>query len=480
MTTIKQNFFYNIIYQIFTVLMPMVSAPYLSRVIGATGVGMYSYTFTVAEYFAYFALLGVANYGNRTIAGVRPEKRSQVFVNIYAVQFSMSMLVIAIYIVFAVFINTRYKVLTYIQLLYILSAALDVTWYFFGTEKFRLTTIRNCFIKLLCLVCIFLFVKTPNDTWIYTLIMAASYLLSQVIMWVYVFREIKFERLSLADMKVHLKYMFILFLPVIAITIYKMMDKLMLEWMSSVENVGLYESAEKIVRVPALIITALGTSMLPRMSKLSALGEKHKMLEYFEISIEFVGFLTFGMCFGLVSIASFLIPIYYGEGFKGSIILLELLSLTLPFTSWANAIRTQYLLPLKHDTEYLLSVSIGAVVNLVLNTILIASMAAKGAVIATIAAEASVAIVQTYSVRKEIPIINLIKKYGIYILPALGMFVALQILQSYLKPSLIGLSILLINGVLIYLLLAGLIMIINKSKLLEVGKNIFTMQLKKK
>lgn len=470
MNSIRKNFAYNIVYQVFTIIMPLITAPYLARIIGASGMGMYSYTFTVAEYFTYFALLGVANYGNRTIAAAKKDTRSKTFIDIYSVQFITSLVVLLSYITFAMLINDRYKTLTLIQSFYVMSAGLDVTWYFFGTERFQLTTTRNIVIKTISIVLIFAFVRSSGDVWKYALIMSLSYFFSQGFMWYYLIKEVHFQKPDPKAMRLHFKSLIILFIPVIAVSLYKMMDKLMLEWFGDVQEVGYYESAEKIVRVPSLIITALGTAMLPRMSKLGATGKNNRMLYYFDLSVELSGLLTFGMTFGIISVASVLVPIYYGSEFTNSIILLETLAITLIFTSWASAIRTQYLLPLKHDSEYIISVFAGAIANLILNTLLIPQIGAVGAVYGTISAEATVAIVQTIAVRRELPVIKEIRKYGIFAISGLFMCILLIKIKEYLPVSIGSLFVLVFAGIIIYSTISVLIMLIFRSELLKSAK----------
>lgn len=470
MNSIRKNFAYNIVYQVFTIIMPLITAPYLARIIGASGMGMYSYTFTVAEYFTYFALLGVANYGNRTIAAAKKNTRSKTFIDIYSIQFITSLIVLLAYIAFALLINDRYKTLTLIQSFYVMSAGLDVTWYFFGTERFKLTTTRNIVIKTISIVLIFAFVRSSGDVWKYALIMSLSYFFSQGFMWYYLIKEIHFQKPDPKAMRLHFKSLIILFIPVIAVSLYKMMDKLMLEWFGDVQEVGYYESAEKIVRVPSLIITALGTAMLPRMSKLGATGKNNRMLYYFDLSVELSGLLTFGMTFGIISVASVLVPIYYGSEFTNSIILLKTLSITLIFTSWASAIRTQYLLPLKHDSEYIISVFAGAIVNLILNTLLIPQIGAVGAVYGTISAEATVAIVQTIAVRRELPVIKEIREYGIFAISGLLMYILLIKIKEYLPVSIGSLFVLVFAGIIIYSIISVLLMLIFRSELLKSAK----------
>ena len=186
--SIKKNFLYNVFYQILTMLLPLFTAPYIARVIGAEGVGIYSYSSSIANYFVLLAMLGLVNYGNRSIAQVRDNKEllSQTFFNIYALQVITSLIMIVGYVFYINTFVTENIVIFYIQLFLIIATILDINWFFFGLEQFKLTVTRNTIIKLLTVVCIFIFVKDSNDLWIYTVIMAGGTLLSQLMLWFFI------------------------------------------------------------------------------------------------------------------------------------------------------------------------------------------------------------------------------------------------------------------------------------------------------
>lgn len=449
MSNVKKNFSYNIIFQIFTIAMPLITAPYLSRILGADGIGIYSYNFTIANYFVYFSMLGVNNYGTRSIAKTE-EDRSSIFWSIYLIQIIASIIVLIIYFLYVTNINQQNRVIALIQSIFVLSGAFDINWYFFGTEQFRITTIRNVIIKTSALIAIFIFVKDSSQIWLYTLIMASSYLFSQLIMWFYLVKEIKFEKLHFHEVKKHIKPMVILFIPIIAVTLYKMMDKIMLGNMTNMEQVGFYENGEKIIRIPALIITALGTAMLPRMTSLNAIGEKNKFYKYIEISIEFSEFISFAVVFGLSAVAEVFVPIYFGKGFTPVISIISLLSISLIFSSWANVIRTQYLIPLSKDKDYIISVFLGAIANVVINILLIPKLSCIGAVIGTIFAEAVVSIYQTFAVSKELNIKSYFKSIVFYFIPGFIMFISIKVVLKFLPFNIISLFFIIILGACIY------------------------------
>ena len=303
--------------------------------------------------------------------------------------------------------------------------------------------------------------------------MASSYLLSQMIMWIYLFKEIKFIKPNFNEMIHHIKPMLILFIPIIAITLYKMMDKIMLGNMTNMDQVGFYENGEKIIRIPALIITALGTAMLPRMTSLNAAGEKNKFYKYIEISIEFAEFISIAVVFGLSSVSEVFVPIYFGKDFTPVISIISMLSISLIFSSWANVIRTQYLIPLSKDRDYVISVFLGAITNVIINIILIPKLLAIGAVIGTIFAEAIVSIYQTFAVRKELNINLYFKSIVFYFIPGFIMFMSIKLILRFLSFNIISLFFIIMLGACIYISICAWYWYLTKSPMFNILKKTF-------
>ena len=248
MGTVQKNFLYNVVYQILVILLPLITAPYISRTLGATAVGIYSYTNSVAYYFLMAAMLGISNHGNRSVAGTRDnqKKLNHIFSSIYSLQFLTFTVVIVGYVIYIFLFCKDNKVIATLQIFYVLSGLFDVSWLFFGLEKFKLTVTRNSLIKLGTVLCMFIFVHTPDDLWKYTLIMSVGTLFGQIYLWAYVNKYVKFEKVRVKDIFENVKPVLILFVPVLAYSIYKMMDKIMLGNMSTYAEVGYYQNAEKI------------------------------------------------------------------------------------------------------------------------------------------------------------------------------------------------------------------------------------------
>lgn len=455
MSDIKKNFIYNIVYQILIMIIPLITMPYVSRVLGSTGIGTYSYTYSIVYYFMMFAMLGFNNYGNRSIAKVRDNKEnlSKTFKEIYCMQIITSFLMIILYFLYLIIFDVKYKEIALIQSIYIISCLFDINWFFFGIEKFKLTVTRNTIIKILSLLFIFLFVKSKNDVWIYTLILSGCILLSQLSLWPFVSKYVTNVDINFKDVFQHFKPCLKLFLPVIAVAIYKVMDKTMLGWFSNISEVGFYENAEKIINVPNAIISALGTVMLPRMSNLYAKNKNEESKKVIDKSIKLMMFLAFAMTFGLICVSKNFSILFFGQDFAKSGIIINLLSITVLFLSWGNVLRTQYLIPKEYDKIYIESAFLGAMVNLVFNLIFIPKYASIGACIGTIFAELSVVLFQTISIKKELPIKKYIKDIIPLFVSSLIMFIIIYLLNFVKINDIIRIVIQVILGCLIYYVL---------------------------
>ena len=224
---------------------------------GAEKIGIYSYAYSIASYFGLFILLGLSNYGNRTIAAVRDDKKklSRTFWSIYLMQMLMAIIVINIYIGYVVLVANN-KLMAWIQLIYIISVALDINWFFFGMEQFKLTVSRNTIIKILNVILIFIFVKDKNDMYIYGVIMCLGSLISQIFLWIFLKEFIICVKVKINDILGHIIPNLTLFVPVIAISLYTTMSKILLGSLSSMEAVGFYENSNKLTSIPSMAVTS--------------------------------------------------------------------------------------------------------------------------------------------------------------------------------------------------------------------------------
>lgn len=479
--SLKSNFIFNVAYQILVMILPLITAPYVSRVLGAHNVGVYSHTQALANYFYLFAMLGVNNYGNRTIAQVRDDKasRSRTFCEIYAFQLGVSVIVFGVYIAYCLFLASENKDVLLLQSFYVLSGAIDVNWFCFGMEKFKLTTVRSAMVRIMIAISVFAFVHTRDDLWVYVLILSIQYVVSAIAIWPFVLKNIQIIKPTWNGIKRHIKPNLVLFWPVIAVSLYNIMDKLMLGYFSTEEEVAFYTYAERIIQIPLALILALDNVMMPRMSNLYARGEHDNAKQLMNNVMLFAMFMAAAFSFGLAGIGEVFAPWFYGEAFRRCGYFIVLLSPVIIFKGWAGALRTQFIIPSGRDKVYVISLTIGAMVNLVINAWLIPKWNGVGAIMGTIAAEFSVAFVQFVMCRKDIKI----KRYVIDGLSfcAVGgiMYLAVSALSNVSNSKVIIMGIQIIIGALVYVLISGFYMLKIRKNAVLINEGLKFLHIKK-
>ncbi|GHU61341.1 hypothetical protein FACS189418_0840 [Clostridia bacterium] len=406
MKTIK-NYLYHILYNLLTIALPLITTPYLARILGKEGIGLYTYYFTIAQFCALIAKLGLSNYGTREISAVREneEQLKQTFSNLYGIQILLTIIISCIYFGYSwIFLQDLRQKVAFIFGLWLVSVIFDLDWLMFGLEDFKRTVTRSTIIKLLSTICIFLVVKTKEDVLVYALITALSYSLGYVYLWIILRKYISLSGVKLKIMKKHFFPCLVLMLPTLAMSVYRSMDKVMLGLLSNEGELGLFEYAEKLIYCLSSFIASLGVVMMPKISHLFAKNNRREILKYLDYSMTFLLFLSSGMCFGMIAVADNLILLLYGADFRGSIILLALLSVTLIFISWGNVLRMQYIIPTGQDKVYIVSIFFGALLNLIINRLCIPVMGALGACLATVITEFSVSAFQSWKMRKQLPL----------------------------------------------------------------------------
>lgn len=450
----KKNVAYQMIYELLIILLPIITSPYIARVVGADGLGTYSFYYSIAYYFFLFALLGIKNYGNRSIAIAREDKSrtDRVFSGILFFHIFISLICVILYIVYVVLFSTN-KVIASIMLMLVLSALFDISWFYFGIEQFKITVSVNSILKILSTILIFILVKHSSDLWIYCAIIAGSSLLSQLVLWIPLKKYVDIVRVSNGEIMSHCKPLFVLFIPAIAVSLYKYMDKIMIGSISTKVQLGFYENSEKIINIPLTVISSFGVVMLPKMTNLFSKSSKESM-KYIQISMNYVMCLAFGLAGGLAGIAFVFSPVFWGEEFADCAMLISGLAITIPFNAFANVVRTQYLIPMSRDREYTITVFIGAVINLIINSLLIGRYGAVGAMWGTIIAEITVCILQVSMVREILPIKLYVKEILPYLFFSLLMYGLVRYIGSIFMRNVGTLIVQIVCGACFYLILS--------------------------
>ncbi len=423
--SIAKNYAYNLVYQVLILILPLITTPYLSRVLGAEGIGIYSYTYSIVTYFVLFGSLGVALYGQREIAYAQENVtvRKKVFLEIVLFRFLTVFIAIIAYY-FGFMRGQQYQIYYKILLLELIAAAFDISWFFQGMEEFKRTVTRNVLVRICSVTLVFLLVKTQEDLAKFTFIYSLADLIGNLSLWLYLPKYIRGVKVTNIHIFQHLPQIVLLFIPQVANQIYKVLDTTMIgNIITDKSEVGFYEQGQKVIRLLLTIVTSLGIVMVPRMASTFASGNKEKMSQYIKASFQFVFFLSFPIMFGIISIAKDFVPLFFGQGYDKVVILINIISPILILMGITNVIGTQYLLPTKRQKEYTISVFVGLIVNFILNYIFIHKWAAIGASIATVLSQLVVDIIQAQYIKKEINIANMLKLSYHYILSATIMFI---------------------------------------------------------
>ena len=388
--SLKKNFVLNTIYQILIIVIPFISMPYISRVLGAGGVGTYSYTYSIQTYFAMFAALGTVTYGTREIARVREneEERSRLFweIELLTVLTSLACLILwGIWILF----NHEYRMCYVILTINIIAVIFDISWFYAGMEQFEYIVRQNTIFKVLGLISLFVFVKNESDLYLYIAIMAASTLLGNMTMWLYLGRFLKKVNVKEFNLKRHFKETLIYFVPTIATSIYSVLDKTLIGAITKDANEnGYYEQATNIVNAAKVVsFVAINGVMESRSSFLFAQGKTDRVKSMIEDSMNYILFMGFGLIFGLVGVADEFVPWFFGPGFYKVPVLIKMLSPVIVIIGVSHCLGSQYYTPSGRRAQSAKFIITGSVINLVLNLILIPKFWSYGAVIASVIAE---------------------------------------------------------------------------------------------
>ena len=399
--SVKKNYLYNLLYQMTSVLLPVLTIPYVSRVLSADGIGINTVTYANTQYFILLGSLGISIYATKKIATIREkkDKLKKTFWEIFSIQFTGCILA---YMVFALTLGQshKYGVFYMLQGFYILAAAVDISWYFLGIENFKNASLRSFFAKIISVILIFIFVKTRDDLWKYILINAGTMFVGQLIMWFYVGKDmLKVKEIGKLKIAMHIMPILALFVPQIATQVYTVLDKTMIDLFKGAVEAGYYDQSQKIVRILLSVVTSLGIVMLPRIANLFSKDDLNEVKKSLRKAFVVISFLSIPITFGLIGISDKFVPILFGNEFLSVIPLTKISPVLVIIIGLGNVFGTQYLLAIGKNKEYTASVCIGALVNFCFNLLLIPRFAAMGAVIATVSAELSIALIQFWVAR---------------------------------------------------------------------------------
>ena len=424
----RKNTAYNIAYRVFSIFLPLVTAPYLSRVVGQTGVGLYSYAWNISYFCCLIAMLGLENYGTRAIVGARddPHELNRVFSQVWRMQRAVAAVMLAIWLCYVFLVAGEERTIALALTPMSISCLFNLDWALMGLDQFRPIALRNTAVKLAAAACVFIFIHSPDEIWIYGFVWSIATCAGCVMSAAALRGKLHPVPVERREAFAHFAPCALLFTSVLAVSVYRVMDKVMVGAIASMAQNGLYENAEKIIYCLSGFISAVGTVMLPKVSAMQKRGETEAIKHHLDATMQAILCMTSAMAFGVAAIADRLCPLFYGDDFIDSAPLMAPLAFTLVMIGFANVIRTQWILPQQRDRIVVRSVCAGAAVNLIANIILIPRLQAMGAVIGTLLAEFTVPVMQWVQIRGELDYRRLLRHSAVYLAIGCGMLLAVR------------------------------------------------------
>ena len=456
-----KNYLYNLSYQILTIILPIITVPYVTRIFTSEDLGNYGFYNSIVSYFSLFAMLGIGIYGTKQIAAARDV--SSTFWNIYAIQLIASILALFVYVMTLLSIPKMSGIVPIILGIVLLTKMIDISWLFTGKEDFKKITLRNTMVKVAGVISIFTFIKSSEDLYLYIFLIVIFDFLGQFVMWIPAKKFIKRPSFDTKIIKKNLHPIVLLFLPQVAISLYVVLDRTLLGLLGSYSDVGIYEQGQKLTSILLTVVSSLGAVMLPRVANLLSERKEKEAQNMVKFSFILYNLIIFPMIFGLIAINEVFVKLFLGQNFQDVKYVLYIIVFNIMFIGWTNILGYQVLVVRNKNKEFMLSTTIPAFVSVAVNIAVIPFFGYIGASITSVVVETLVFAIQWYYSR------NIINKNLLFnkdlakiICSSLVMFGAVMLCKMTLGlDGIIGLIIYLAVGGISYLGMIFLLKTVN-------------------
>lgn len=455
---LKKNFIYNLISQIFSMIVPLITAPYLARVLLEEGNGRYSFTYSIITYFILFSSLGFNIYGQREISknrdNITAQKRIFLEISIIRCIFTLISLTALFAFLFFVGFGEKYNTLILIESINVFAVIFDFNFFYQGREDFKSLAIRNILTRIIGLITVFLFVKTSDDVWIYALCIGLNTLICNLALIPKIVNSYKGIEIGQMHLMYHLRPAFLIFLPTLAVTIYSVFDKSMIGWLASnadYEN-GCYEQAYKINSIALTLVTVISPIFIPR----NAVDYKNQnydgLREHMYVLSNYVWMIGTPLIVGMITLSSNLSSWFLGSGYEEVPLLLNIMSCRFLVSGFGTVFGDTFFIPIGKEKYPTIATFAAAGLNVGLNFILIPRFGALGAAITTAVSELVVTSILVGLVvhNKIVSVKKIFFMSFKYIISALIMFVPIYFINSKMSYSVVSFLICVLVGFCVY------------------------------
>ncbi|MGO2722607.1 MAG: oligosaccharide flippase family protein [Lactobacillus sp.] len=393
------NIFYNAIYQLFLVLVPLITVPYLARTLGPETYGVYASVNNTMQFLMVLCILSLTYIGSRTISRLQtfgtPGEVSQAFWGLWYYQALAGLITISLTIAVALVFRVQYWQEILLMVPFLISAQVDISWFFQGLADFGRVVLRNTAVKLNSVVLILLLVKSPADLWKYLLIMSLTTMLGSLAFWVDINRYVGRPTWHFYQFKPTTKAIATLMIPQIATQIYTSLDKPILGLFSGATQVAFYDNSQRISNMILGVITSISIVLMPKMAAQGKRDQQLVLKKSLEVTV------MLGSLFAVIVMANTaaFVPFFFGAKFIPMTPLMAYFSLTIILIPVGGVFANQYALANKLDKEYAIPVVIGAILELLLAVLLDGTYGAAGAMVAILVTEVVVMVLRIWIVR---------------------------------------------------------------------------------
>lgn len=448
--SVSKNYIFSLLYQLVNIIIQVITLPYVARILGAEGVGIQSYTNSVVSIFSIIGVLGINWYGQRNIARVMDdkEKKTLLFVELSLFKIINCTVVLSVYIGYLL-VNSKYLIFGLAQIVLYVGNMLDISWYFQGIEKFKIVAIRNCFVKIIGIVLIFSLVKEKEDVLLYILILSLSTLIGNLALWLRLKNELVAINIKMINIKRHFKDVLYYFIPTVATSVYLLMDKAMIgAFLDSADENGYYEQAVQILNMIKTLFLSYNSVMVSRMTFLFKNNKQQEIKFWLDRTMNLFSYLSYAMFFGLIMVCGDFITLYYGQGNEKTEMILYAFSASIIFVSLSSMLESHIITPIDARRKGNVIVTFGALINLIINFILIPKLGAYGAAIASSFAEGAIAIGYIIVSKKFFTVTEMIKLTYKKIISGLIMYVC--IMNFNIDNAILNIILKVVVGFLVY------------------------------
>lgn len=473
--SLKINFIMNCILTCSAYIFPLITFPYISRVLQASGNGKINFANSIVSYFVMFASLGIPVYGVRACASVRKNKKELS----KTVQELLILNIIMCFITYIVLFNCVFlidKMHEYKELIFIFSSTLilnciGVEWLYKALEEYSYITMRSIIFKVIAIILMFMFVKTKNDYIPYAIIMVIGSSASFIFNLIKLPKHVYLQKYESYNFSKHLKPIFMFFLLSVSWTIYTNLDIVMLGFIKGDIEVGYYSAAIKIKSILVSTVSALGTVLLPRLTVYAGEKNEEKFYKLLKKNCSFIIITSFSIIGFLVINAHEIMIFLSGYEYIPAVPAMQIIMFSVLFIGLSTMAGTNMLVPIGKESITVIATVGGIIINIILNCILIPNFGATGAAFATVIGEATILSVECFYLRNKLSLVfDKIGIIKIFIGTVIAIICTLVVKMYVLKLNI--LIILIITSIIYWSIYIIMLILFKEQFILEQGRSI--------